>query len=293
MPTKLLQRYGAVLGLAVIGCGFQSAHAAINATMWGIYSNNIKFSPKKVENAYLEIEYYGQTGPIDWYGYFDAPKYFMGNENINGVWDRGEATSYLFMEHQPKLSFNRLTGKDLSVGIFKDWFIAADWILDAGNDTLTRQHTLYYGVGTTIDTHTKLGMNVNLYARQQWENYGAANAYQSNDGGRLQVQFFYPIYQFKNGAALNYFTFSNYDFGSNLGDKTNQAGGNYLGTRTNEAFVSTHIFSYNTKHFRAYAAGRYFHNGSQFKDGALNNWGNEFVQNSTGWGYYLGLGYQF
>lgn len=279
-----------VLATLATCAGIQSVNAGVDATLWGIYSNNVMFSPKPVENGYLEVEYYGQTGAIDWYGYVDAPKYFGGNRNIKGIWDQG-STSYVFMEHEPKVSLNRLTGKDLSVGPFKDWFVATDWIVDGGNTALTRQNTLYYGLGTSIDTHTKLGMNVNVYARQQFENYGAANAY-SSDGGRLQVQFFYPLHTFANGAAFNYFTFSNYDFGSDLGDKTNAQGG-YQNTRTNEAFVSTHVFSYNLKHFRAYTAARYFHNGGQFKDGAKNNWGTEFNQTSNGWGYYVGLGYQF
>lgn len=289
MSSKLMS---CVFAATATFCGMGQATAGIDATLWGIYSNDTKFSPKKVENAYLELEYYGRTGPIDWYGYFDAPKYFGGNGNITGVWDKDKNTSFMFMEHEPKLSFNRLMGKDLSVGPFKDWFISTDYILDAGNDVSTRQHTLYYGLGTSIDTHTKLGMNVNIYKKQQWENYGAPNAYTSNDGGRLQIQFFYPIYSFANGGSVNYFTFSNYDFGSKLGDKTQQATGK--ATRTNEAFVSTHIFSYNLKSFRAYTAARYFHNGSQFKDGAITNWGSgDFAQDSTGWGYYIGLGYKF
>lgn len=264
--------------------GVQQANADVNATLWGVYSNGVKFSPKTVENAYLELEYYGQTGPIDWYGYFDAPKYFGGNDNIKGVWDKDG--SKLFAENQPKVSFNRLTGKDLSVGPFKDWFFATDWIVDAGGHSNNSQNTLYYGLGTSIDTHTKLGMNVNVFAKQQWENYGAPNSYTSDDGGRLQVQFFYPLYSFDNGASLNYFTFTNYDFGSKLGDKDPN--------RTNEALVSTHVFSYNMKHLRLFTAARYFHNGGQFKDGAVANWGNgDFVQNSTGWGYYVAAGYQF
>lgn len=278
------------LAAMVSFCGVQQANADVGTTLWAIYSDNVMFSPKPVRNAYLELEYYGQKGPFDLYGYFDAPKYFGGNDNITGVWDKD--SSKLFMEHEPKLSFNRLTGKDLSVGPFKDWFLAADWIVDAGSTSSTRQNTLYYGVGTALDTHTKLGVNVNVYAKQQWENYGAANAYSSDDGGRLQVQFFYPIATLKNGAAINYFSFSNYDFGSDLSGKTD-ASSAYKNTRTDEAFVSTHILSYNMKHFRAYGAGRYFHNGGQFKDGALNNWGSEFTQKSTGWAYYLGLGYQF
>lgn len=275
----------------VAGLVVQQSHAQINTTLWGIYSNHTMFSPKPIENAYLELEYMGQSGPVDWYGYVDIPKYFGGNDNIHGLWDQGDK-SYVFMEHEPKISLNRLTQKDLSVGVFKDWYIATDWILEGGNSELTRQNTLYYGLGTAIDTHTKLAMNINVYAKQQFENYGAANAY-SQDGGRLQVQFFYPLYTFKHGGALNYFTFSNYDFGSKLSEKTDQEKEGYLNTRTNESFVSTHILSYQYKHFKAYGAGRYFHNGGQFKHNAKNNWGTEFEQDSNGWGYYVGMGYQF
>ncbi|MCG2572835.1 nucleoside-specific channel-forming protein Tsx [Acinetobacter sp. ME22] len=266
-------------------CGTQAVNAGdfVNTTLWGIYSNNTMFGPNPAENGYLELEYFGQKGPIDLYGYFDAPKYFGGNRNVKGVWDKD--SSKLFSEQEPKLSFNRLTGKDLSVGPFKDWFLTADWIVDAGTTSDTRQNTLYYGVGTSIDTHTKLGMNVNLYAKQQWENYGAANAYSSDDGGRLQVQFFYPLHTFENGATLNYFTFSNYDFGSKLGDETE---GSY---RTNEAFVSTHVFSYNMKHLRFFGAARYFHNGGQWDDGATTSWGTHLK--NTGWAYYVAAGYQF
>lgn len=262
----------------------QQVHADVNATLWGIYSNQIMFIPQPVENAYLELEYYGQKGAVDLYGYIDAPKYFGGNDNIKGVWDK--TGSKLFMEHQPKLSLNRLLDKDLSLGIFKDWFVATDWIVDIGGHSANSQNTLYYGLGTSIDTKTKLGMNVNVYAKQQWENYGASNANTSDDGGRLQVQFFYPLYSFKNGAALNYFTFTNYDFASHLADKDAQ--------RSNEALVSTHIFSYNMKHLRLFTAARYFHNGGQFKDGETANWGaGDFTQKSTGWGYYIAAGYQF
>lgn len=283
MPLKIRLHSLFFIFAAVIS---STSHANINATLWSIYSNHILFSPKPVENGYLELEYMGQTGPVELYGYIDAPKYFGGNDNIKGVWD--SSSSKLFMEHQPKLSLNRLTGKDLSVGPFKDWFLAADWIVDVGTTALSRQNTLFYGVGTRIDTGTKLGMNINVFQKQQWENYGAANSYHSDDGGRLQVQFFYPLYRFADGASLNYFTFTNYDFGSKLGEKTPD------GTRTNEALVSTHVFSYNREHLRFFTAARYFHNGGQFKDGATANWGEgDFTQKSNGWGYYVAAGYQF
>lgn len=262
------------------------ANAAINTNLWAIYSDNTRFSPKKSANGYLEFEYMGDIGPVDLYGYFDAPKYFGGSANVLGFWDKDG--SKLFMEHEPKLSFNRLTGKDLSVGPFKDWFLAADWIVDLSSSSGSRQNTLYYGVGTSIDTGTKLGVNLNLYKKQQWENYNAANEYTANDGGRLQFQAFYPLHTFKDGATLTYFTFSNYDFGSELQDKT---GGD---TRTNEAFVSTHVFTYTKQHLKLFTAARYFHNGGQFRDGEITNWGEgDFAQDSKGWGYYVALGYGF
>ncbi|MCM5703551.1 nucleoside-specific channel-forming protein Tsx [Larsenimonas salina] len=256
----------------------------LNQNVTVIGSKNIRFGPQQIDDIYLEYEFAGRKGPWDLYGYIDFPKFFgIGNDADNGIFDNG---SPVFAELEPRLSINEVLDKDLSVGPFKEWYLAADYIFDWGHNSDNRQNTLYAGVGTDIETGTPLGLSVNLYKRYQWENYGAANENQW-DGYRAQVKYFLALATFGNGAKLDYVGFTNFDFGSDLGDKAGA-------TRTNEATVATNVLLYSFTHLRFMAVARYFHNGGQWNDDATLDFGDgPFHVRSTGWGYYFGVGWQF
>ncbi|WP_277962640.1 nucleoside-specific channel-forming protein Tsx [Pseudomonas sp. RIT-To-2] len=249
-----------------------------------IGSKDISFGPRPSDDIYLEYEYYGRKGPYELYGYIDAPKVLgIGNSHDSGEWDKG---SPVFMEHEPRISIDELTGHTLAFGPFKEFYLAFDWIYDMGHTKADRANTLYSGFGTDIKTGTPVILSANLYARRQWENYGAANE-NSWDGYRAQLKYILPLKHFDNGASLTYIGFTNHDFGSDLHD---QAGP----SRTANATVATNVILYNYKHVRLMTAGRYFHNGGQWKDGTELNFGDgNFNARSTGWGYYFGIGYQF
>ncbi|AOK14931.1 nucleoside-specific channel-forming protein Tsx [Burkholderia cepacia] len=248
-----------------------------------IGSKDIRFGPHTTNDVYLEYEYFGRKGPFDLYGYVDLPRAFgVGNGYDSGYTNKG---SPLFSEQEPRVSIDDLLGRHLGFGPFKEWYVAFDWIYDQGHNTAGRQNTLYAGVGTDIDTHTKLMLSANLYARRQWENYGAANQ-NTWDGYRAQMKYIYPIGTF-HGGNLTYVGFFNYDFGSKLREET---GGN---TRTDTAFVSTNVLIYSFKHWRFWTAARYFHNGGQWGGTELNFGDGPFQNRSTGWGYYASVGYQF
>ncbi|SPJ33305.1 nucleoside-specific channel-forming protein Tsx [Kushneria phyllosphaerae] len=252
-----------------------------NVTVIG--SKDIRFGPQKIDDIYLEYEFFGRKGPLDLYGYIDMPKFFgIGNAADSGAFDGG---SPIFAEIKPRLSLNELSGRDLSLGPISEWYLAANWIYDWGHNSDNRQNTLYTGLGTDIDTGSPLGMSFNFYGKYQWENYGAENE-NSWDGYRAQLEYNYPLASFDNGASLFYAGFTNYDFGSDLGDGDS--------TRTNEAVVATNAFVYSFTHLRFLAVARYFHNGGQWNDGSELNFGDgDFRVRSTGWGYYLGVGWQF
>lgn len=255
-----------------------------NVTVIG--SKNIRFGPQQVDDIYLEYEFFGRKGPLDLYGYIDFPKFFgTGNAADSGIFDKG---SPVFMELEPRLSIDDMTGQDLSFGPFKEWFVAFDYIFDWGHTTESRQNTLYAGLGTDIETGSPLGLSFNFYKRRQWENYGAANE-NSWDGYRAQLNYSYPLGSFDNGASLVYVGFTNHDFGSDLGDNDP--------TRTNESTVATNVLLYQFTHLRFMAVARYFHNGGQWNDGEMapfpNSHGDGFELRSTGWGYYFGVGWQF
>lgn len=189
------------------------------------------------------------------------------------------------MEHEPRISIDYLAGRSLAVGPFKEWYVAFDWIYDHGSNSANRANTLYSGLGTDIDTHSRVNLSANFYGRYQWENYGASNEY-SWDGYRAQLKYIVPLGKFDNGASLTYIGFTNFDFGSDL-HKDNP-------NRTANATVSTNVLLYAFTHLRFTLVGRHFHNGGNWQDGSQLNFGDgDFRGRSDGWGYYAGVGYQF
>ncbi|OWQ34806.1 nucleoside-specific channel-forming protein Tsx [Pseudomonas sp. DrBHI1] len=252
-----------------------------NFTLIG--TKDISFGPRPVDDIYLEYEYFGRKGPFELYGYIDIPKILdIGNSHDKGAWDHG---SPLFMEHEPRISIDYLAGRSLAVGPFKEWYVAFDWIYDHGSNSANRANTLYSGLGTDIDTHSRVNLSANFYGRYQWENYGASNEY-SWDGYRAQLKYIVPLGKFDNGASLTYIGFTNFDFGSDL-HKDNP-------NRTANATVSTNVLLYAFTHLRFTLVGRHFHNGGHWQDGSQLNFGDgDFRGRSDGWGYYAGVGYQF
>ena len=93
------------------------------------------------------------------------------------------------------------------------------------------------------------------------------------------------------GGNLSYIGFTNFDWGSDLGDKSAYAE-NGIKQRTNDSIASSHILALNYDHWHYSVVARYWHNGGQWNDDADLSWMKENVR-STGWGGYLVVGYNF
>lgn len=226
---------------------------------------------------------------FDFYGYADLPKFFgLGNDNDIGIWDNG---SPFFTEIEPRFSIGKLTGLDLSVGPFKEWYFAHNYIYDAGTNEGQRQSTWYMGIGTDIDTGLPMTLSANIYAKYQGNNYNAANENEW-DGYRFKLKYAIPLTTLF-GGKLNYIGFTNFDFGSDLKDES--GGEQPFYSRTNDSIVSTHILSLVYSHWSYGATLRYFYHGGQFEEGskAYNSKGQITRIDSTGWAYYLTAGYTF
>jgi nucleoside-specific channel-forming protein len=120
------------------------------------------------------------------------------------------------MEIEPRFSIDKLTGTDLSFGPFKEWYFANNYIYDMGRNKSGRQSTWYMGLGTDIDTGLPMSLSLNVYAKYQWQNYGASNENEW-DGYRFKVKYFVPLTDLW-GGSLSYIGFTNFDWGSDLGD---------------------------------------------------------------------------
>ncbi|ATA21898.1 nucleoside-specific channel-forming protein Tsx [Gibbsiella quercinecans] len=259
-------------------------HQSVNV----VGSYHTRFGPQLNNDVYLEYEAFAKHEWLDFYGYVDVPKFFgVGNTPDRGIWDKG---SPMFMEIEPRFSIDKLTGADLSFGPFKEWYIANNYIYDMGRDKASRQSTWYMGLGTDIDTGLPMSLSLNVYAKYQWQNYGAANE-NSWDGYRVKVKYFVPITELW-GGNLSYIGFTNFDFGSDLGKDSNWVDGTGKQVRTNDSIASSHILSLNYAHWHYSVVARYFHHGGQWQDGADIGLQQSPIK-STGWGYYLVAGYNF
>ena len=256
-------------------------HQSINV----VGSYHTRFGPQLNNDVYLEYEAFAHKDWFDFYGYVDVPKFFgVGNGNDNGIWDK-KVGSPLFMEIEPRFSIDKLTGTDLSIGPFKEWYFANNYIYDMGPNNANRQNTWYMGLGTDVNTYTPLNLSLNVYAKYQWQNYGAANENQW-DGYRFKVKYFLPLGDMW-GGKISYIGFTNFDWGSDLADNGNTS-------RSNNSIASSHILALNYAHWHYSFVARYFHNGGQWEDGTGLNFGKgDFNVKSTGWGYYAVIGYSF
>ncbi|MBH3141601.1 MULTISPECIES: nucleoside-specific channel-forming protein Tsx [Serratia] len=259
-------------------------HQSVNV----VGSYHTRFGPQLNNDVYLEYEAFAKKDWFDFYGYVDVPKFFgVGNTPDRGIWDRG---SPLFMEIEPRFSIDKLTGTDLSFGPFKEWYFANNYIYDLGHNADGRQNTWYMGLGTDIDTGLPMSLSMNIYAKYQWENYQAANE-NSWDGYRFKVKYFVPLTQVW-GGNLSYIGFTNFDFGSDLGKDSHWVDGTGKQVRTSNSIASSHILALNYDHWHYSFVARYFHNGGQWQDGAEIGTPQGPIK-STGWGYYLVVGYNF
>ena len=180
-----------------------------------------------------------------------CPVFFGGNSQAKGIWNHG---SPLFMEIEPRFSIDKLTGTDLSFGPFKEWYFANNYIYDMGRNESGRQSTWYMGLGTDIDTGLPMSLSLNVYAKYQWQNYGAANENEW-DGYRFKVKYFVPITQLW-GGNLSYIGFTNFDWGSDLGDNDFRDL-NGKKARTNNSIASSHILALNYDHWHYSVVARY------------------------------------
>ncbi|WET40478.1 nucleoside-specific channel-forming protein Tsx [Citrobacter enshiensis] len=243
-----------------------------------------RFGPRLTNDLYPEYTAVGRKDWFDFYGYADLPKFFgTGNHYDKGIWDEG---SPLFIEIEPRFSIDNLTGLNLAVGPFKEWFIANDYVYDMGDNQASRQSTWYMGLGTDINTGLPIKLSANIYAKYQWQNYAAANENEW-DGYRFKIKYSIPLTNVL-GGRLVYSGFTNFDFGSDLAEKT------YNNTRTNDAIASSHILSLIYEHWKFAFTLRYFHNGGQWNSGEALNFGDgPFELKNTGWGTYTTIGYEF
>lgn len=247
-----------------------------------VWGQKTRYAPQPQNNLYLEYELMGRQGIFDFYGYVDLPKTFgVGTDNLNGIWDcKG---SRAFADLQGRMSINGLLGKPRNSNApLKEYFVALNYIGDFGIAKYgAASHSLWYGLGTTVNTHSKFNLDVNFYLRHTFNNYGSTNEH-SWKGYRLKLNWSYPICTFANGdGSISYIGFGDYDFG--LGKRPKDRPSDDIGS--NDALTVSTVLGISYKKFHINPVARYwFHGGENRYNGG------SFNVNTSGWGYYIVAG---
>lgn len=246
-----------------------------------VSSNSTRFGPTKTNDVYLEYELMGRQGWFDFYGYVDFPKFFgIGSDHNSGFWDKNGAKA--FADLQGRMSINRALGMGQNKGFLKEYFVSTNYIGNFAKESVgASSHVLWLGLGTTVNTYSKLNLDVNFYIRKTFTDYGSPKE-NTLQGYRLKMKWMYPVASlFNNQGALTYIGFGDYDFGTDKAPKEKPS--NNIGS--NDALMVTNVLdlSYKRVHFASVA--RYWHHG-----GGNRYNGGSFPVNTSGWGCYFIVG---
>ena len=218
------------------------------------------------DDVYLEMEFGGRSGAIDLYGFLDVFDIFNSSES-----DFHEGDNF-FLKFQPRFSLNVMSGKDLSLGPVKEWYIAT--LLNIGDRAL---FTEYIGLGTDLQVPWFGKMGTNLMARYVRENFEAGNE-DTWDGYLLSLNWFTPFYTFDNKSYFAFQGYFDHIFGatevSDGVDRADSSVGWYNG------------FYWHTDRYAVGYGLKIYQNMALFKDGGIGG-------ETSGAGHYFVLTYKF
>lgn len=249
--------------------------------MGPMHGHNMK-GPKSMSDTYFEIELGGRSGFFDFYGYVDLLDAFN-----DGSSDQHNGGNF-YSELNPRFSIDGMTGRDLSIGPFKEWYIAGWTMAGDGGDGETRglmRHGI--GIGTDVEVPWLGTVGSSLMAVYKAEDYGS-NVEGKWDGFTWRNTWFKPLYNFDDGGLIVYQGYLYYSFGSDQDDDVN-LDGNTVGRTSDELQMYNGIY-YHTERFSIGYGVTLYKNMGQFDDEA---YGYDSTKNdSTGAGHFFDLKYK-
>jgi len=227
-------------------------------------NNKLPFGKQK--DTFFEMEFGGRSGILDIYGFVDVFDALDTRESDNHNGDN------LFIKVAPRFSLDAMTGENLAVGPFNEWYIST--LVLVADRALFQE---FLGIGTNVEIPWLGKTGVNLMARYVRENYGADNE-STWDGYLLATNWFKPFYTFANSNTLTYQGYFEYTFGANkISDSTD---------RSDNSIEWYNGFYWHSQRYAAGYALKYY------KDMALlKNKG--FAGETSGIGHYMILTYKF
>lgn len=152
--------------------------------------------PGESSHDYLELEFGGRAGILDYYGYVDV--FNLANSDSS---DKAGAEK-MFAKLAPRISLDGLFSTDLSMGPIQEVYFASVYNV-SGNSGV---NNLFVGLGSDVMVPWLGKIGLNLYA------YYDLNS-KKIDGGQISTNWFKPFYFFENGSFISYQGYIDYQFG--------------------------------------------------------------------------------
>lgn len=213
---KVLLPLALVASQSVIAADYSDGDLSKNDYQW--MQGNLMYAvnelPGESSHDYLELEFGGRAGILDYYGYADV-------FNLTNSDDSDKAgEEKIFIKFAPRISLDGLLQTDLSMGPIEELYVATlfNW---SGNGGVNNS---FYGLGSDVNVPWlgKVGLNVyGLYDMnaKDWNGY------------QVSTNWFKPFHFFGNGTFLSYQGYIDYQFGmkESLGASASHGGAMYNG----------------------------------------------------------------
>jgi len=152
--------------------------------------------PGESSHDYLELEFGGRSGVLDYYGYADVFNLTNSDSSDKAGQDK------IFIKFAPRISLDALTGKDLSFGPVQEVYLATlfNW---SGNSTVNNS---FWGLGSDINVPWLGKVGLNAYGLYDLNN-------KDWNGYQVSTNWFKPFYFFENDSFISYQGYIDYQFG--------------------------------------------------------------------------------
>ena len=221
------------------------------------------------KHDYLEMEFGGRSGFVDFYGYVDVFNLFSSDSSDS---DKKEDASKVFVKLAPRFSLDAITGKDLSFGPVKEVYLANQIVWDGTVEGGLNNFFVGLGSDVMVPWFGKVG--INLYSLYEMNN-------KDWNGYQVSVNWFKPVYTFSNNSFISYQGYIDYQFG--LEDRSDAD----IGTVSNGGTMYNGIYWHSERYSVGY--GLKVYNNIY---GVKNHSGNYNLE-SSGLGHFFAATYKF
>ncbi len=173
--------------------------------------------PGESSHDYLELEFGGRAGILDYYGYADI--FDLTNSDSSDK----DGSEKIFIKFAPRISLDGLLQKDLSMGPIQEIYFATLFNWGGGGGDFTsngdRSETVnnsFWGIGSDINVPWLGKVGFNVYALYDLNN-------KEWNGYQVSTNWFKPVYFFENGSFISYQGYLDYQFGADDDNKSLQS----------------------------------------------------------------------